>query len=249
MTASQEILTRAARPAPAGIKLTGWALVLAPLLILIGEVLHPQRSAVPAQQLAIVAQHPGAWYASHLLLFAGIVLTLPAVAGLVFLLGGRTRRLAAVGAGLAIAGIACFAGLLTIGFVVWQMASQDADRSQMAALFSRLFHAPGFIVPFQAVPLTFAAGMVILAIALDRAAVTPRWVALSLGAGDRAVPGGDRARCRLRHRCQRRPGGRHGAHREAHPHRRGVSPRWRPCVRPAADRPGHVGIETQPAAA
>ena len=119
----------------------------------------------------------------HLLLFAGIVLTLPAVAGLAYLLGGRTRRLAAVGAGLAVTGIACFAGLLTIGFVVWQMASQDADRGQMAALFSRLFHAPGFIIPFQALPLTFAAGMVILATALDRAAVAPHWVTLSLGAG------------------------------------------------------------------
>ena len=183
MTANQDVLTQTARPAPAGVKLTGWALVLAPLLIVTGEVLHPQRSAVPARQLAIVAQHPGAWYASHLLLFTGIVLTLPAVAGLVYLLGGRARKLAAVGAGLAVTGIACFAGLLTIGFVVWQMASQDADRGQMAALFSRLFHAPGFIIPFQAVPLTFAAGMVILAIALDRTAVAPHWVTLSLGAG------------------------------------------------------------------
>jgi hypothetical protein len=66
---------------------------------------------------------------------------------------------------------------------MWQMASQDVDRGQMAALFSRLFHAPGFIIPFQALPLTFAAGIIILAIALDRAAVTPPWVALSLGVG------------------------------------------------------------------
>jgi hypothetical protein len=183
MTVGEDVLTRTARPWPAGIKLTGWALVLAPLLIIAGEVLHPPRSAVPAQQLAIVAQHPGAWYASHLLLFAGIVLTLPAVAGLVFLLGGRARRLAAVGAGLAVTGIVCFAGLLTIGFVVWQMASQDADRSQMAALFDRLFHAPGFIVPFEAAPLTFAVGMIILAVALDRTAIVPHWVTLSLGAG------------------------------------------------------------------
>ena len=183
MTTGQEVLTPTARPAPAGLKLTGWALVLAPLLIVTGEVLHPQRAAAPARQLAIVAQHPGAWYASHLLLFAGIVLTLPAVAGLVYLLGGRARRLAAVGAGLAVTGIACFAGLLTIGFVVWQMASQDADRGQMAELFGRLFHAPGFIIPFQALPLTFAAGMVILAIALDRTAVAPHWVTLSLGVG------------------------------------------------------------------
>lgn len=110
-----------------------------------------------------------------------------AAAGLVFLLGERARRLAAVGAGLAVTGIACFAGLLTIGFVVWQMASRDADRGQMAALFSHLFHAPGFIIPFQAVTLTFAAGMIILAIALDRAAATPHWAALSLGAGATAL--------------------------------------------------------------
>ena len=64
MTTGQEVLTRTARPGPAGIKTVGWALVLAPLLIVTGEVLHPQRSASPARQLAIVAQHPGAWYVS-----------------------------------------------------------------------------------------------------------------------------------------------------------------------------------------
>ena len=57
-----------------GLKLTGWALVLAPLLIVADKVLHPQCPAAPARHLAIVAQHPVAWYASHLLLFAGIVL-------------------------------------------------------------------------------------------------------------------------------------------------------------------------------
>ena len=172
---------------PTEVRLAGWALLLAPLLLLTGEVLHPQRSAQPAQQLAIVAGHPGMWYASHLLLFAGIALTLPAIAGIAYLLGQRARRLAVVGTVLAFVGIVCFAGLLTIGFVVWQMAGPGADRQQMAALFGRLFHATGFVIPFQALPLAFAAGMVLLAIGLDRAAAVPRWVALCLGAGATAL--------------------------------------------------------------
>jgi hypothetical protein len=169
------------------VTLAGWALLLAPLLLLTGEVLHPQRSARPAQQLAIVAGHPSMWYASHLLLFAGIALTLPAITGIVYLLGQRARRLAVLGASLAFVGIVCFAGLLTIGFVVWQMAGPGADRQQMAALFGRLFHATGFVIPFQALPLAFAAGMVLLAIGLDRVTAVPRWVALCLGSGATAL--------------------------------------------------------------
>jgi hypothetical protein len=56
---------------PAEVTLAGWTLLLAPLLLLTGEALHPLRSAQPAQQLAIVAGHSGMWYASHMLLFVG----------------------------------------------------------------------------------------------------------------------------------------------------------------------------------
>jgi hypothetical protein len=46
-----------------------------------------------------------------------------------------------VGGSLAGIGAICFAGLLTVGFVVWQMATPGADHAQMAALFRRLFHS------------------------------------------------------------------------------------------------------------
>ena len=80
-------------------------------------------------------------------------------------------------------GAVCFAGLLTIGFVVWQMAAPGADRAQMAALFRRLFHAPGFVVPFQAVPMLFAVGMVVLARGLLRTGSASRSAAWLLGVG------------------------------------------------------------------
>jgi len=159
------------------------ALVVAPLLICAGEVLHPARSNDPARQLAIVASHRGAWYLSHLLLFVGVALTIPAIVGITSLLRSRAPRAAAIGGALAATGAVCFAGLLTIGFVVWQMAAPGADRPQMAALFTRLFHAPGFVVPFQAVPLLFAVGMVVLARGLSRTGVCRGWSGWLLGGG------------------------------------------------------------------
>jgi hypothetical protein len=159
------------------------ALVVAPGLLVLGEVLHPARSTDPARQLAIVSQHSGAWYASHLLLFVGIMFAWPAVAVPGRLARGPQRRLAAVGSTLAFIGIACFAGLLSIGFVVWQMATGTAHRHAMAALFERLFHAPGFALPFEVLPVAFAIGMVLLAVALARSGAVTIWNARCLGVG------------------------------------------------------------------
>ena len=158
-------------------------MVLAPLFLLAGEVLHPERSTDPVRQVAIVSNHPDAWYLSHLLLFVGVVLTVPVVLRLTHLLSDRSPRLAFFGGGLAGLGAICFAGLLTIGFVVWQMAAPGADHEQMAALFKRLFHAPGFIIPFEVLPLGFAVGMTMLSVGLRRARIVSRPSAICVGAG------------------------------------------------------------------
>jgi hypothetical protein len=158
-------------------------MVLAPLLLLAGEVLHPDRSTDPARQVAIVSNHAGAWYLSHLLLFIGVVLTVPVVLRLTHVVSDRSPRLAFLGGGLAGLGAICFAGLLTIGFVVWQMAAPGADQHQMAALFRRLFQAPGFIIPFEVLPLGFAVGMAMLSVGLRRARIATRCRAICIGAG------------------------------------------------------------------
>jgi Domain of unknown function (DUF4386) len=158
-------------------------MVLAPLFLLAGEVLHPDRSTDPTRQVAIVSNHPGAWYLSHLLLFIGVLLTVPVVLRLMHVLSERSPRLAFLGGGLAGVGAICFAGLLTIGFVVWQMAAPGADQHQMAALFRRLFHAPGFIIPFEVLPLGFAVGMTMLSVGLRRARIAARWSAICIAAG------------------------------------------------------------------
>jgi hypothetical protein len=149
-------------------------MVLAPLFLLAGEVLHPARSTDPVRQVAIVSNHPDAWYLSHLLLLVGVVLTVPVVLRLTHLLSDRSPRLAFFGGGLAGLGAICFAGLLTVGFVVWQMAAPGADHEQMAALFRRLFHAPGFIILFEVLPLGFAVGITMLSVGLRRSRIVSR---------------------------------------------------------------------------
>ena len=162
-------------------------LLAAPMVIVAGELLHPTRSTDPARQLVLVAAHRQAWYVSHLLLFIGVALTIPAVTVLGALVRRQRPRLATAGVALAAAGAVCFAGLLTVGFVVGQMAAPGADRDQMSALFVRLFHSPGFAVPFEILPFLFAIGVTLLAIGLRRAEIISRPVAVCLGAGATAL--------------------------------------------------------------
>ena len=175
--------TQRNRSEPSANVVPAWCMVIAPFAILLGEVIHPSRSSDPLRQVQIVSQHTGSWYFSHLQLFVGVAMTLPAILALQRIVARAAPRLAVVGGGLACVGAGCFAGLLTVGFVVWQMGAAGADQAQMAALFKRLFHAPGFVVPFELVPCCFAVGMVLLAVAISRAGVAPRWAAVAIGAG------------------------------------------------------------------
>jgi hypothetical protein len=160
-----------------------YSLIAAPVVILIGEVVHPTRSATPVRQLAIVAAHPHTWYAAHLLLFIGVAMTVPAVIALGALLRPYRPSPAAVGVWLAGVAAVCFAGLLTVGFVVGAMAAPTANRAEMTALFERLFHSPGFVLPFEAVPFMFAIGLSILAEGLRRARIISGLAAFLLGGG------------------------------------------------------------------
>ena len=54
---------------------TSVSLVLGPLLMSIGDLLHPEERMLPAEQIAIVVDHASRWYTAHLLLYVGMLLT------------------------------------------------------------------------------------------------------------------------------------------------------------------------------
>jgi hypothetical protein len=117
--------------------------MVAPLVLLAGELLHPPFQRDPARLLAVAAANPDRWYLAHLLSLIGFALLVPAILGLIQLVGQRRAALADLGGTLALLGVLAASGLLSIdGFGVWQMAQPAADRAEMAALLDRILTSP-----------------------------------------------------------------------------------------------------------
>ena len=51
---------------------TSVSLVAGPLVMSIGDLLHPEERMLPVEQIAIVVDHASRWYTAHLLLFVGM---------------------------------------------------------------------------------------------------------------------------------------------------------------------------------
>lgn len=154
-------------------RLAASSLIVAPLVLLAGELLHPPFELDSARQLAVVAANPDRWYLAHLLSLIGFALLVPAILGLTQLVGQRRAALADLGGTLALLGMLAVTGLLSIdGFGVWQMAQPAADRAEMATLLDRILTSPG-VLALYLVSLASAVGLLVLVIGLYRSPARP----------------------------------------------------------------------------
>ena len=169
----------AGRPLPA---VLAAALIVAPMLHLVGGALSPQLKGDAGDQLAVIAAHPTRWYWYSVLLVVGSIVAIPACVGLLQLGAARMRRVGAIGG-----------ALVTLGFVgsvmdcayqlwEWQMVSSGADRAQMTALLNRVDNAAGIQVLFQVCGIGLLIGTVLLTIALVRSSAVPSWAAIAFAA-------------------------------------------------------------------
>jgi hypothetical protein len=156
----------------------GACMVIAPLLLLVGVVIHPERKDDVGAQLAVISGHLDAWYIAYALILASLVLAVPAVLGLMHMLREREVVLGHLGGALGLIGVLALTGLTAIyGFVGWQAAVPGADHVQMTALFERLTHTAGVVVPFFAMSFAFMLGVAVLALGLYRARAVQSWMA------------------------------------------------------------------------
>lgn len=160
-----------------------FGLFAAPLLLLGSAVVSPPIVGDEASQLAVVARDPGGYYLFTLLIFVGTALLVPVVLGLMYLMRHRAPTLGNLGGSLAFIGILIAVGDALSQLIIWQMAAPGADQAQMAALLARVNEAPGAAVIFRIGGVSFVLGLVLLAIGLYRAKVSPVWVAAGLAAG------------------------------------------------------------------
>jgi hypothetical protein len=161
------------------------SLVLGPLLMSVGDLMHPQESMDPAIQAAVIFEHASGasrWYVAHLLLFFGILVIIPGVLAISNLTAERTRTGGYASRVLSLIGVASFAAIFVGEMLIGRYVSDGAD----AAAATKL------LATFQSVPIlgavmlggiAFFLGVAALALPLIRAGGPGRWPALAFVVG------------------------------------------------------------------
>ena len=160
----------------------GACMVVAPIFLLVAMVIHPASDMDEATQVATIADNLDAWYAAHLIVLVSIVLTVPAVLGLMHMLRERQVTLGHVGGGLAMVGLLAFVGIVAMELVMWQLVG-DGDTAAAVSLLKGLNESAGILIPFALMSFGFAIGMALLAVGLYRARAVQSWMAFCAGVG------------------------------------------------------------------
>ncbi len=158
-------------------QVAGIAMIVAPLVIVVAELLHARFETDAAKQLDAVAANTGRWYSAHILVLLGLALTVPAFFGLVHLLGRSRAALANVSLVAFVPSLVAVSAIAGMELVLWQMAQPEANRAEMVALAERLNESAGVIAVFL-VALLFPVVWLLVGIGLYRAPAVAAWAAV-----------------------------------------------------------------------
>ena len=106
--------------------IAGMCMIGAPLLLLVGMIIHPERKSDVGDQLAVIADNTDAWFAAHLIVLVALVLAVPAVLGLMHMLREREVAFGHIGGALAMVGI-----LATTCLLYTSPSPRDLSTSRM----------------------------------------------------------------------------------------------------------------------
>ena len=155
-------------------------LAVAPVLLLLGSVVHPAEADTGAAQMEIVAAQSTRWEAVHVVLVVGAAVMVAAVLVLAGLLRHTSPRLGRVGAALGVLGscalVAVFA-LEGLGAHALLVLDTETAGTALDQIWAEMM--------MGVAPLTLAlmVGLILLAVGLHRSAACPTWVAAALGLG------------------------------------------------------------------
>nr|MBA2599305.1 hypothetical protein [Actinomycetota bacterium] len=162
----------------------GFCLIIAPVVLLVGALTHPQGKEAAAAHLAVVAENPDRYYWAHAILLLGLALFLPVVLALMHLLKERETRFGHLGGGLAIIGLFGATAVVAVdGIAVSQMGQPQASIEEMAALLDRIKESPGFRGIAVVAGVGLMLGMVLLAYGLWRTRAVQPWMAGGVASG------------------------------------------------------------------
>jgi hypothetical protein len=160
---------------------TAAALVIAPLLFLIDNLLHPKElgRGNEIEQVLLIANAYTRWQAAHVIGFLAILAFVPAVLGLAFLVRRRQPGYGLIAGAMALAGVLGLAAVITIDGFAWGIAGELATASDLgpegaSEVLSDL-QGSEWSLPYYLTPIGFILGMVMLAIGAARQGAVPVW--------------------------------------------------------------------------
>src|SRR5687768_4621357 len=166
---------------------TAAALIVAPLLFLVDNALHPEEltRGNEIEQVVVIADAYTRWQAAHVIGFLAILAFTPAVLGLAFLVRRRQPTLGLIAGGLALAGLLGLAAVIAIDGFAWGIAGELSANSPLgpagaAEVLSDL-QGSEWSLPYYLTPLGFIAGTAMLAIGAARQGAVPMWAGVVLG--------------------------------------------------------------------
>ncbi len=143
----------------------------------------PRSHHPAAGHLAVAGDGPDRYYAAHTIILAGLVLFMPALLGLLHLLGNRATTVNLIGVGLATVGLFGAAAVVSVdGIAVSQMARSGSDASAMVALLDRIKESSGLRGIAVVGAVSFLAGILLLSYGLWRTRAVQRWIAGGIAA-------------------------------------------------------------------
>jgi hypothetical protein len=166
---------------------TAAALVVAPLLFLVDNVLHPKEVARgnEIEQVVLISDAYTRWQAAHVIGFLAILAFVPAVLGLAFLVRRRQPTLGLLAGGLGLAGLLGLAAVITIDGFAWGIAGELAGNSPLgprgAAQVLSDLQGSEWALPYYLTPLGFIVGMLMLVIGAARQGAVPAPAAAVFG--------------------------------------------------------------------
>jgi hypothetical protein len=152
------------------------SLIGGPLLMTIGDLIHPEERMDAAEQIAILVDHASRWYVAHLLLFIGMMLAIPGLLALASLTAERSPAAGYAARILTLIGAATFASIFLGEMLIGRFVTDGADSAAATDLLDITLSGPiaAAIIPGV---LAFLVGIAAFASPLVIGGGKLRWIA------------------------------------------------------------------------
>jgi hypothetical protein len=156
------------------------SLAVGPLIMAVGDLLHPKETSDIGQQAAIVAAQATRWYLAHLLLFIGLVVFVPGLLTLADLAAARRPRVGYAARVLLVIGVGGSAAIFVAEMLAGRFGSLGVAATQ--EFLDTMFSGP-IAGPMLPVALALFVGAAVFAVPLIASGGPLRWPAVVLLVG------------------------------------------------------------------